>query len=302
MMFGFRDTFVYLKCSSCGALQLSQVPENLQRYYPPQYYSFAEARTSTGYPLHTRILRAIRDHYALWGRNPVGSLIYRRYPYPELRSLSRIRRLSRKARILDVGSGSGLLLDNLHRRGFQSVVGIDPYIDRDIEYPSGARVFKRTLDRVEGTWDLVMFHHSFEHAADPLQALAHARELLAKDGACLLRMPVVPSAAWEEYGVDWVGLDAPRHLCVHSVESVRRIADRAGMTLQEVVYDSSELQFVGSEQYRRDIPLLSDRSFVVDPSRSIFAGAEIRAFRKRARELNEAKRGDQAAFYLYPRG
>jgi hypothetical protein len=40
------------------------------------------------------------------------------------------------------------------------------------------------------------------------------------------------------------------------------------------------------------------RSYKIDPRNSIFTKADVEAFEARARRLNAAARGDQAAFYL----
>jgi hypothetical protein len=95
-----------------------------------------------------------------------------------------------------------------------------------------------------------------------------------------------------------VQLDAPRHFYVHSVESVKMLAERAGFELETVGYDSTAFQFWASEQYALDIPLYDTRSYLVSPKKSIFSKAQIATFEKRAIELNDAKLGDQAAFYL----
>src|SRR5206468_2718584 len=43
MMFGLREAFDYFECAACGCLQIAQVPRDLSKYYPPQYYSFHSA-------------------------------------------------------------------------------------------------------------------------------------------------------------------------------------------------------------------------------------------------------------------
>ena len=113
----------------------------------------------------------------------------------------------------------------------------------------------------------------------------------------LIRIPVV-SAAWGEYGVDWVQLDAPRHLYLHTEKSLGLLADQAGFRITNVDYDSWSFQFWGSEQYRMDIPLRDPRSYAVDPSRSSFTSAQMSAFQARAEEWNRDRRGDQACFFL----
>ena len=48
MMFGFRDEFLYFKCPVCGCLQIADIPKNLSKYYPENYYSFQQSTTTNG--------------------------------------------------------------------------------------------------------------------------------------------------------------------------------------------------------------------------------------------------------------
>ncbi len=41
MLFGTRERFDYLHCRACGALQIRDVPGDLGRHYPPEYYDAA---------------------------------------------------------------------------------------------------------------------------------------------------------------------------------------------------------------------------------------------------------------------
>jgi len=143
-----------------------------------------------------------------------------------------------------------------------------------------------------------MFHHSFEHVADPLETLYFVKKLLSPNGTRLIRIPVVDSWAWENYGVNWVQIDAPRHFFLHSQKSMKILAKSAGFKIKEIICDSTEFQFWGSEQYKRDIPLNSENSYSVNPSKSIFSKREIRIFKEKAKKLNSESRGDQVAFYL----
>jgi hypothetical protein len=144
-----------------------------------------------------------------------------------------------------------------------------------------------------------MFHHSFEHLADPLETLKTATGLLAADGTIVVRIPVVSSYAWEGYGVAWVQLDAPRHVFLHSRKSMGRLAGAAGLRVERVVDDSTEFQFLGSELYLRDIPLTSEGGARnLDAGGSIFSPEEVEQFRRLTEELNAKGRGDQSAFYL----
>lgn len=143
-----------------------------------------------------------------------------------------------------------------------------------------------------------MFNHSFEHMPDPAGVLRTARRHLTGGGAIMIRIPVADSLAWREYGTDWAALDAPRHLHVHTHESMRALAERTELRIARTFRDSYALQFWGSEQYRRDIPLNDPRSWAVDPQRAVFTQAEIDEFERRSAELNRRGDGDSAGFVL----
>ena len=294
MMFGFRDEFTYCECSNCGSLQVAEIPRNLSKYYPPDYYSFtAEAS------LPKRLLKGKRASHALGEENVIGRLLVRWYGIPDLADWVKWLNIDFDQAILDVGCGAGHLLLEMHHAGFSNLTGIDAYIEEDIHYKNGVVILKRTLDEVDGAYALIMLHHSFEHMPEPLETLKHMHRLLQPGGFGLLRLPVSGSYAWRVYGVDWVQLDAPRHLFLPTEEGLRILIGKAGLEVVNVIYDSTDLQFWGSEQYKRDIPLRRDkRSLVLNPRRSIFTKEDLRGFRTKAENLNANRDGDQACFYL----
>jgi hypothetical protein len=122
--------------------------------------------------------------------------------------------------------------------------------------------------------------------------------LLCKNGSCLINIPTVSSYAWKHYRENWVGLDAPRHLYLHSIKSMTLLEEKANLSLQSVTYNSNDFQFWGSEQYLKDIPLRSENSYAENPANSLFSKKQIETFKRKAKELNFNNQGDQAAFLL----
>lgn len=304
MMFGFRDDFSYFECSECGCLQIAEVPNDLSKYYPRTYYSFSShAVQFTKATKIRRYLRQKRFENGLFGKGGlIGKLLYFIQPCEYLRayncySLSRVS-LTAESRILDVGCGHGDLLYFFRELGFKNLSGIDAYIEADIERDNGAEIRKGTINDVSGKWDLVMFHHSFEHMPDQLETLRKTAGLLCKNGNCLINMPTVSSYAWKHYREKWAGLDAPRHLCIHSIKSMTLLAEKAGLSLQNVTYNSNESQFWASEQYLKDIPSRSESSYLENPANSMFSKKQIETFKRKAKELNYTNQGDSAAFLL----
>lgn len=239
----------------------------------------------------------LRDQYALSGKGLIGKLLYGKYPRGDLRCLSSLP-VTKDTSILEVGCNIGALLHSLRELGMKHLLGVDPFIPKDIDYENGLIIQKKEIHDVDGKWDIIMFHHSFEHMSDPATTLETVFRLLTPNGCCVIRIPIASSYAWNHYRVNWVQLDAPRHFFLHSVESMIILADQAKLDLYKVVYDSTSFQFWGSEQYIEDIPLTDNRSYSQNAKASIFSKREISAFAKRAKDLNESKQGDQAIFYL----
>ncbi len=307
MMFGYKDNFTYFQCSKCKCLQIAEIPSDMSKYYPSNYVTFSLQRSTHNCGKVKsgvmKLFRKERDKYAVLNKGIIGLLLYRKFPKESLRNLFGLHhlsgvRLTKHSNILDVGCGAGSDLYAMRELGFKNLLGVDPYIKEDIEYDNGLRILKKTIHHVDGEFDYIVFHHSFEHTADPLETLQSVSRLLSKEGVCHIRIPTVSSYAWEHYGVNWVQLDAPRHFFLHSVESIKILAEKANLSLETVVFDSTGFQFWGSEQYIKGIPLISDRSYEIDPSNSMFSDAQIKVFKQKAKQLNSENRGDEAVFYL----
>jgi 2-polyprenyl-3-methyl-5-hydroxy-6-metoxy-1,4-benzoquinol methylase len=301
MMFGFRECFVYFQCGRCHCLQIAEFPAEMARYYPNHYYTRHGDESQGNIPewLHTMLggpLLSLR-HATMFTEEDEIKLIKKAFLF-YFRGLS----LNRHSRILDVGCGRGSFLEALSKIGFTHLLGVDLFLESLPGRDQGVTVHKGTLADIDPNrqWDLIMFHHSLEHMPNQLESLQMARQRLAPDGVCLIRIPIVSSDAWERYGPNWVSLDAPRHFFLHSLESLNCLARQVNMQVQKIIYDSTSFQLWASEQYQHDIALYDDRSFTVSSLHSLFSPADMTRFEIEAQRLNQEERGDQAAFYLRP--
>ena len=296
MMFGFDDIFDYFECSKCGCLQITEIPLDMSKYYPSNYYSFNEIKNSTTNRMK-RILGKERDRYAFTGSGFVGRILNNIYPTHHIDAMIRAN-VNIDSRILDVGCGSGNLLKSLNDIGFMNLNGVDPFIKDDIEYGSGVKIVKKNIIDLDDEFDLIMFNHSFEHISDQKETLNSVYRLLSENGVCIIRIPTVSSFVWVKYDVNWVQLDAPRHFFLHSINSIKLLALNSGLILNDYFYDSTAFQFWGSEQYLKGIPLNSVNSYGKNPKNSIFSKHEIKSFKIKAKELNDNKLGDQVTLYF----
>ncbi|HEY9199515.1 MAG TPA: class I SAM-dependent methyltransferase, partial [Gammaproteobacteria bacterium] len=265
-------------------------------HYPAGYFSFQDYHALA----RSRLWKWTESYRVkrAFGRSGGGSLLGRLFRPPTYMEWVRQAGITRNDTVLDIGCGSGKLLVRFALGGFADCTGVDPFIAGDIVYNAQVRVLKRELAdfaaQTQQRYGLIMLHHAFEHMRDPHAVLRSVCGLLRPGGCLLIRIPLADGYAWETYREDWVQLDAPRHLYLHTQKSMRYLADLHGFTLERVLYDSGATQILGSELYRHDIPLTAGK----EQKKSVLTPAARRAAERQAEELNRAGRGDQAAFFL----
>jgi SAM-dependent methyltransferase len=305
MMFGTREVFVYFECSACGCLQIKDIPPDMSAYYPEDYYSFqADKFTPLNKPDSpvARFLRHKRTGYYLNGKSYIGRMVSRYKPVErqlaEYLSWLKYCNARLDSWILDVGCGKGRLLLELAWYGFRRLRGVDSFIDKDFTFKGAVRIEKKEISAVSGIFDCIMLHHALEHMRQPQKVFEDIARLLRQDGCALIRIPTVSSYAWREFGANWAQIDAPRHCFLFTLENIESLARNSGLSIKRIDFDSTEFQFIGSLQYAQDIPLRAERSYCVDPQKSIFSADQVKEFQLKAVALNKERAGDQACIYL----
>jgi 2-polyprenyl-3-methyl-5-hydroxy-6-metoxy-1,4-benzoquinol methylase len=295
MMFGFRDEFLYFQCTSCECLQIAQFPPDISKYYPENYYSLSQ-NEETKFNGSRRWIRLLSLSALVFNKTWFDKLLQKFYSPISLRILKGLH-INLDTRILDVGCGSGQkFLFPLAELGLKKITGCDPFLEHDIEYANGLKIRKADIFSIQGEWDVITYHHVFEHVPDPLENLLKVNQLLSDKGVCILRMPTVSSFAWRHYRTNWVQLDAPRHYFLHSIKSAQYLATKAGMQIFKIHYDSTYKQFADSERYILNEHLRQPRkegiiNFFKRKMKKIY-------YKRLAEDMNRRQMGDQAAFFL----
>jgi SAM-dependent methyltransferase len=308
MLFGTRERFAYLRCLGCGAMRIASVPSDLARHYPPEYYDalggeYAELAAKRQSPL-AALAGAARDRAVLLSRRRRLARWTRRWAPPVTADVRRASGFTRRAGlhsfndpILDVGCGRRAVnLANLRKVGFRRLLGIDPFLEADGEF-AGVPLRRRSVQEQSGSFQAITFHHSFEHVPDPKATLVAAGRLLRPGGVVLIRTPVMGTWFWERFGTTWWELDPPRHLWVHTRASLEILARRAGLALFDVVWDSSYLELIASEQIGRDVAWREPGSWNGGPS-AAFDADTIAQYQALITELNREGRAGRAGFYF----
>lgn len=291
MMLGLRDEFVYVYCNNCDSLQIKEIPNNLDRYYPnEQYYSYTQQSFMRSF------LETIRTKYSFSCKGLIFTILD--YYLLNDSALVSIGKLNppKTWRILDVGSGSGSLLYKLEKLGFSNLMGIDPYLEHDV---IPIKIKKISIENLEDDemFDLIIFHYSFEHTPDPIETLIAATKHLKDNGIILIRNAIV-SYAFEKYVQNWFQIDAPRHLHIQSLKGIKIMLDKAGLKLNEIYYDSKEDQFFMSENYFHNISMNESQKTTFGFMISKFFSPKMRKFRNEAKKLNKLGQGDLVTYYV----
>ena len=259
MMLDEPDDFEYFICDHCGCMQISDIPSDLGKYYSDQYYSYTDHSSQISFDA------------------PVNS----------------------NEKILDVGCGSGSWLLDMANLGYGNLFGCDPFIENDISY--GDRIFiqKADIHAIDGahTFDRIHMKDSFEHVPDPLAVLQSAARLLKPTGTLDMSIPFFPNIAFDMFGPHWYQLDAPRHIVLHTTQSLRILAESAGLAIQEIKYDSAIGSIITSFFYQHGIRY---NEITPDLVSEYFTPDQLNSIRQTVNAANQSSRGDHATIILTP--
>lgn len=218
---GQPGEFTYVACRDCGHVYLNPRPDQaaIHAYYPATYKEYAIAVDDEP----DRFLRANRQ-YGLTRRCDV---ITRRRP---------------PGRLLDVGCGTGLLMNAMRHRGWD-VEGVDftPDAVRAARERFGLPVVEGTLESARfpsASFDAAVLWNVIEHVPDPAATIAEVARVLRPGGLIVMATPNVDAFDARIFGRHWALWEAPRHFNLFSPTTLGRVCERHGferVTAESVV-------------------------------------------------------------------
>lgn len=210
--------FDFFECSNCDILFIHPMPvTELNSIYPPNYYSFT--------PMNKSIAFRIKDF--------IDAIFYRKI-------LKQIP--GNKLRALDIGGGTGTLLDSLvkadARIGFTQVVDIDSNAQLTAE-AKGHQYYCGTIESFTDAepYDVILMLNLIEHVANPAEVLTKAASLLNTNGIIIIKTPNYKSldAALFKNSY-WGGLHCPRHWVLFTKNSFQNLAAASGLQTHHFAY------------------------------------------------------------------
>ena len=221
--------FTVMECVDCeyGFTQPQLDEEALARYYPTEYFDFWGYSDRPSENSLQRLLARFRS----WS----ATRSYHRQPYVLAGVMP--------GRMLDVGCGSGDLLEQFAKRGWETY-GVDPSASAVAAAAKrGARVHQGTLRDQPwppGSFALITFQHALEHVPDPVDALKRAAALLEPGGLLVIDVP--NWSCWQRrllFRSRWHPLELPRHLQHFSPQALERLAALLGLRVRSIGTTSS---------------------------------------------------------------
>lgn len=136
-------------------------------------------------------------------------------------------------RLLDVGAGSGWLVEHMCAQGWRA-----EGLDFDAHSVAAARARGLVMHAgglpeqafPDASFDAVTMSHSIEHVHDPVGWLAEARRILRPGGRLALATPNAHSFGHRVFGAHWFALDPPRHLHLFNAGAMSRALQAAGFS------------------------------------------------------------------------
>lgn len=223
-------TFPVVQCRNCGLVYLNPRPDasTLPDYYPEEYTPYgSEAKT---------------------GLAKLQAWLRRR----EAKRIAAL--LPRGARVLEIGCAAGDLL-----RPMRDCAGLSACGAEMSPYAAGIARDKYGLEVHTGTifdtpfpneaFDAVIMRHVVEHFPSPRSALERSIAYLRPGGLLLVSTPNFESLDRRIFGKNWYDYDTPRHLTVFSANTLVRMLEGVGFTIQSISYSLLPNDWIHSLRY-----------------------------------------------------
>ncbi len=225
--------FLYMECRPCRLRFLATRPSEADSaaYYTADYEPYQSYNKNQG-GFGTWWVRRMAD---LAESARVTRAISSRYKAA----------FRRKAAVLDYGCGSASFLNKARKRGARKTIGMD-FADTPLQTVTAAgHIGLRANDEgfaqiADGSLDLVRINHVVEHLYHPVETLEKIARKMAIGGVLNIAVPYAHGGTAEQFGENWLGLQAPVHVIFYDKPHFREILDRLGFGDIEI-FDEAKL-------------------------------------------------------------
>ena len=213
--------YLYNKCISCGNIYLTNIPENLSRYYECNYLPYKSHQSKED--------KKILD-----------------------KKIEIILRLNKK-NILEIGPGNGEISKKLKDLNIDiTVFDFNDVMFNELN-KKNIKTFKVDFDRIDAVnktfkYDLIICYHVIEHLRNPKNFFKNINDLLSEEGYLILTTPNSKSLSFKFFKKYWYHLDAPRHLNILNIEIIKKL--KLNLKIIDIInkdYESFHVSKIGWE-------------------------------------------------------
>jgi len=161
--------------------------------------------------------------------------------------------MDRSDSYLDVGAGTGSLIQTMKSKGYSSI-GIEPSEEaRSVANQNGLPLYSSFNSIPEGSqFKIISLFHVLEHLPNLNQDLEKISALLHQDGRLIIAVPNYKSYDATHYKNHWAAFDVPRHLWHFSKTGISQLAKSHNLELvktKPMWFDSFYVSLL-SEQHK----------------------------------------------------
>ncbi|PIB37007.1 methyltransferase [Reichenbachiella sp. 5M10] len=229
-----KESFAIMKCNNCNLLFTSPRPnqKSIGRYYAFDDYI---SHTDKANNLTNRIYKLVRNY-----------TIKTKYKL--------LDRLSENKTILDIGCGTGQLLQHLKEKNW-TVTGIEPDPSaRAIAIQHlKENIYQDYQELPNKKYGIISLWHVLEHVHDINGTLQKIRTHLSKKSRLVIALPNCDSYDQRFYKNHWAAYDVPRHLYHFNQQTITELMKYNAFELVETIpmkFDSFYVSLL-SEKYKR---------------------------------------------------
>lgn len=205
--------FTFVRCNKCGLLR--QNPrlewEDLIPYYKEDFPSHTPQITEID-----KTLKRIDQQFGLWKR------------------VNFVSRFKTYGKWLDVGCGTGRLLQEAQRWNKWHLFGLEP-IPNVAEYTKSKLkipIYSTTLEKFncpDESFDIITMWDVLEHLPEPTEDIAKVSRILKRGGFFIFSIPNLNSIERKVFKQSWIGYELPRHLYLFPNTLLREILNSFGV-------------------------------------------------------------------------
>ena len=206
-------------------------PNELQRYYESKNYISHTDSTTT---MFDKLYQFVKNFTI---KNKVGLI----------NSLKTTQK-----NLLDIGAGTGDFCVAAQNQNW-TTTAVEPNASA-IQIIENKKVnyVKNTIDLQTNSYDCISMWHVLEHVSDLEAQFLELKRLLKRDGSIVIAVPNYKSYDAAHYGRFWAAFDVPRHLWHFSQNSIKRLAQKNGFTVVQILPMKLDSFYVSmlSEKYQ----------------------------------------------------